>query len=154
MSEVKDTLHILVEYFTGQEEGEDDVGHPYYVASCDTIGLVTDGDTFEDLLANLREALDVCLEDTDTIAEFNVVPNPRVVLQMEMPGNHAKTVDQILRAAEQLTPEEQQELIERLQAIRHKQPCSILDVLPLDNVGPWPEDLSLRREDMYGDDER
>ena len=26
--------------------------------------------------------------------------------------------------------------------------------LPLDNVGPWPEGLSLRREDMYGDDGR
>jgi hypothetical protein len=26
--------------------------------------------------------------------------------------------------------------------------------LPVDNVGPWPEGLSLRREDWYGDDER
>lgn len=25
---------------------------------------------------------------------------------------------------------------------------------PVDDVGPWPEGLSLRREDMYGDDER
>jgi len=25
---------------------------------------------------------------------------------------------------------------------------------PVDDLGPWPEDLSLRREDMYGDDGR
>lgn len=25
---------------------------------------------------------------------------------------------------------------------------------PTDDLGPWPEDLSLRREDMYGDDGR
>jgi hypothetical protein len=25
---------------------------------------------------------------------------------------------------------------------------------PVDNLGPWPEGLSLRREDMYGDDGR
>lgn len=60
--------------------------------------------------------------------------------------------DQVLRAAQRLTPQEQQELIERLWEIDHKRPRSILDVLPLDNVGSWPEDLSLRREDMYGDD--
>ena len=27
-------------------------------------------------------------------------------------------------------------------------------VLPVFDLGPWPENLSLRREDMYGDDER
>lgn len=26
--------------------------------------------------------------------------------------------------------------------------------LPIHHVGPWPEDLSLRREDVYGDDGR
>ena len=25
---------------------------------------------------------------------------------------------------------------------------------PVDDIGPWPEGLSLRREDMYGDDGR
>lgn len=25
---------------------------------------------------------------------------------------------------------------------------------PTDDLGPWPEDLSLRREDMYGDNGR
>lgn len=26
--------------------------------------------------------------------------------------------------------------------------------LPLHNIGPWPEDLPLRREEMYGDNGR
>ncbi len=29
-----------------------------------------------------------------------------------------------------------------------------LDAFPIHNVGPWPEGLSMRREDMYGDDGR
>ena len=29
-----------------------------------------------------------------------------------------------------------------------------VDALPIHDLGPWPEGLSLRREDMYGDDGR
>lgn len=29
-----------------------------------------------------------------------------------------------------------------------------LSNFPVDDLGPWPESLSLRREDMYGDDGR
>lgn len=43
MSEPSDTLHILVEYYDGQDEGAD--GQPYYVASCQEIVAVTDGRT-------------------------------------------------------------------------------------------------------------
>lgn len=32
--------------------------------------------------------------------------------------------------------------------------ASTLDDFPTIDVGPWPDDLSLRREDMYGDDGR
>ena len=31
---------------------------------------------------------------------------------------------------------------------------SSLDDLPIDRLGPWPQKLSLRREDLYGDDGR
>ena len=43
----------------------------------------------------------------------------------------------------------------REQAIARKTATSkeSLD-FPVDNPGPWPEELSLRREDMYGDDGR
>jgi hypothetical protein len=30
---------------------------------------------------------------------------------------------------------------------------SLVD-FPVHDLGPWPEDLSLRRADLYGDDER
>lgn len=80
MAEVQDTLHVNVEYST-----EDKEYSPVYVATADEIALVTDGDTFEEMLANLREALAGCLEDTDTVKDFNLVPNPRAVLIMEMP---------------------------------------------------------------------
>jgi predicted RNase H-like HicB family nuclease len=80
MSQPNDTLYITIEYYDGQDEG--DVGYPYYVATNDEIGLVTDGKTFEELRANLVEALDACLGDIDTVAEYNLVPNPHVELRM------------------------------------------------------------------------
>ncbi len=83
MPQVRDTLTITVEYFDGQ--AEDDVGYPYYVATNDEIGLVTDGKTFEELRRNLGEALDVCLGDIDTLAEYHLVPNPRIELRMLFP---------------------------------------------------------------------
>jgi len=67
----------------------------------------------------------------------------------------AMTVEQIVRAVEQLSPEEREALIERLRATQlakaHVHPE--LDLLVFD-VGPWPDGLTLRREDEYGDDER
>jgi predicted RNase H-like HicB family nuclease len=50
----------------------------------------TDGRTFSELLKNLEEAIAICLEDTDTVAAFNLIPNPRVKLIMELPENYAE----------------------------------------------------------------
>ena len=82
MSNIQDTLIIHVEYNT-----EDGI---VYIATNDDIGLVTDGQTFGELLKNLQEAVAVCLDETDTIAEFNLVPNPRVKLILELPENYAE----------------------------------------------------------------
>lgn len=79
----RDTLTITIEYYDGQEEGED--GHPYYVATNDEIGLVTDGKSFEELRLNLVEALDACLGGMDMVAEYNLIPNPRIELRMMFP---------------------------------------------------------------------
>jgi len=83
MTEPSDTLHVRVEYYDGQADG--DVGYPYYVASCDQIGGVTDGRTFDELLKNLREVIELAFEDEDTVAVYNVVPNPRISITMELP---------------------------------------------------------------------
>ncbi len=90
MAEARDTLHVRVEYFTGFEEGDDDVGHPYYVASCEEIVAVTDGETWNDLMKNMHEMIAVALEDEDTVAVYNLVPHPRIVVTMELPENYAE----------------------------------------------------------------
>ena len=47
----------------------------YYVARCMEISVVTDGPTLDETLANLREAIELHLEDENP-AEFGLVPNP------------------------------------------------------------------------------
>lgn len=79
MGKLQDVLYIDVEYST---EDEDYGG--VYVATNRDLHLVADGQTFEELLANLKDALAACLEDTDTVAEFNLVPNPHVELRMAL----------------------------------------------------------------------
>ena len=83
MSELRDTIHVNVEYFDGQEEG--DVGYPYYVASCEEIAAVTDAPTLEALFMNIREMIEIHLEESDTVSEFNLIPNPRIVVRLEFP---------------------------------------------------------------------
>lgn len=88
MTTPKDSIQVRVEYFAGQDAG--DVGHPYYVAASDDLMFTTDGETFEELLANVRECLTLCLEDTDSLAEYNVQPNARIELIMEMARPNAQ----------------------------------------------------------------
>jgi hypothetical protein len=82
VSKVKDTLDIEIKLFSGQEEGADDVGYPYYVATCTPVGLVTYGETFEILLSNIQEGLAAAMEGEDTIALYYVAPSPRIVLHI------------------------------------------------------------------------
>jgi predicted RNase H-like HicB family nuclease len=77
---MRDTVEIKVELF-------EDEGH-YFVASSDDLGLVTDGKTFEDLLRNLREALELCLEDA---ADLGFSPHPHIVIRIDLPENYAQT---------------------------------------------------------------
>ncbi len=90
MGDLKDTLTITVESFTGKEEGLE-YERPYYVAHCDDIGLVTDGDSLDELLRNLREALSACLEGVDLETEYHLQPQPRIVLTMDMTRSYAQT---------------------------------------------------------------
>jgi predicted RNase H-like HicB family nuclease len=84
MAQPDDTLQVIVEYHDGQAEGDD--GHPYYVATCAQIGAVTDGRTLDEVLKNLREVIELALEDEDTVETYNIVPNPRVSIVMELPA--------------------------------------------------------------------
>lgn len=84
MGEIKTLVHIDVEYFDEQEEG--DVGYPYYVAHSADLHFTTDGRTFEELLAHMQECLQLCLEDGDSIAEYGVAPDARVQLMEATPS--------------------------------------------------------------------
>lgn len=87
MTKVRDTLHVFIEYYDGQNE---DDGKPYYVASCVEIPGVTDGETWHDLLHNIQEMIAAVLEGEDTVAVYNMVSNPRVIITMELPENYAE----------------------------------------------------------------
>jgi hypothetical protein len=64
--------------------------------------------------------------------------------------------DGSISSAEPIPAGEYTATIERRDAAKRPlttQPVN-LDWLPVRDLGPWPEGLSLRREDMYGDDGR
>jgi hypothetical protein len=58
------------------------------------------------------------------------------------------TVETIVRLAEQLSEEEQAELVRRLEALLppHQRPSQTLRVF---HVDAWPQGMTLRREDEY-----
>jgi hypothetical protein len=89
MGDAIDTIHVSVEYFDGQAEG--DIGTPYYVASCNEIVAVTDAQTLDELLINIREMIDCFLDEPDPVAELGIVRNPRIVITLELPYNYAQT---------------------------------------------------------------
>jgi len=76
MDKPRDTIYVDVEYDTTDEEYG-----PVYIASNDELSLVTDGQTFEELFTNLKEAISLLLED-DVREHFNLTRKPRVILRM------------------------------------------------------------------------
>jgi predicted RNase H-like HicB family nuclease len=60
------------------------------VESCVEIAAVTDAATWDELLANIREVIKLHLEDSDTVTEFNLIANPRIIITMELPENYAE----------------------------------------------------------------
>lgn len=73
---IKHEIQVVIEYYTGQDEGDD--GQPYFVAHSDDLHFTTQGETFETLLAHVRECLQLSLEDTDSIAEYGVAPDAKL----------------------------------------------------------------------------
>lgn len=83
----KNTLYVRIEYFTGLE-AEDDVGYLYYVASCNEIHGVTDRETWNELMKNIKEMLEITFHEEDAIAVYGIVSNPKVVITVELPENY------------------------------------------------------------------
>ena len=61
----------------------------HYVAECLEVNVVTQGDTLDETIANLREAVALYLEGEDP-AEFDLVSNPSLLVTLEVePVVHA-----------------------------------------------------------------
>jgi predicted RNase H-like HicB family nuclease len=58
-------------------------GERYYIAECVEIAVVTQGETLDEVLANLQEAVALHLEGEDP-ADFGLAPNPSILVTMEL----------------------------------------------------------------------
>ena len=88
--QVLDTLHIWVTYNEYlSEEGEEKA---YYVALSREIMEVTDGRTWNELMRNIHEMISASVNKKDATANYNLIPNPRIVITMELPENYTDLV--------------------------------------------------------------
>lgn len=75
MTEVTNTLHIRIQYFSGRED-EEDAPKPYYVAACDEIVAVTTAPTWATLMQNIHEMVEAALDGEDTEALYRIAAHP------------------------------------------------------------------------------
>jgi predicted RNase H-like HicB family nuclease len=59
-----------------------------YIAECLNLSVVTQGDTLDETVENLREAIRLHLDGEDLL-ELGLVPHPPVLITMEMGPVHA-----------------------------------------------------------------
>lgn len=58
-------------------------GESKYVAECLDLPIVTQGDTLDEVTANIREAIALHLEGED-LAELGLAPEPAIVATLEL----------------------------------------------------------------------
>jgi len=58
-------------------------GEKYWVAECLEIGVVTQGKTVDETIANLREAVALFLDGEDP-ADFDLAPDPSLLITLEV----------------------------------------------------------------------
>ena len=58
-------------------------GKKYYIAECLDIAVVTQGETLDETIANLKEAVALHLEGED-LADFDLVSNPSLLVTLEL----------------------------------------------------------------------
>lgn len=59
-----------------------------YVATCEEIAVVTQGETLDEVTANLREAVALHFEGED-MAVLGFVPEPTIIVTLELAPTHA-----------------------------------------------------------------
>lgn len=58
-------------------------GEQYYVAEGVNIPIVTQGKTYDELFYNLKEALNLFLEDED-LSKYDIQANPAIIANLEL----------------------------------------------------------------------
>lgn len=58
-------------------------GEKYYVAECLGLGVVTQGETLDQTIANLQDAVALHLED-ENLAEFGLTSDPTLLVTLEI----------------------------------------------------------------------
>ncbi len=58
-------------------------GDKYYIAECVDLPVVTQGKTLDELVANLKEALELHLEG-ESLADYDLVPQPTIIANLEI----------------------------------------------------------------------
>jgi predicted RNase H-like HicB family nuclease len=58
-------------------------GENKYVADCMDLPVVTEGDTLDQVISNIREAISLHLEGED-LAELGLAENPSIIATMEL----------------------------------------------------------------------
>lgn len=65
-------------------------GESYYIGECVEIAVVTQGETLDETVKNLQEAVALHLEGED-LSELGLAPNPTLILTMEVEPAYAQT---------------------------------------------------------------
>ena len=66
-------------------------GEKYYIAECIDLPVVTQGKTLDELVMNLKEAIELQLEGED-LANFDLVAEPSILANIEVDSlSYAKT---------------------------------------------------------------
>lgn len=63
-------------------------GEKYYIAEGIDLSIVTQGKTLDELAKNIQEAVELHLEG-ENLSDFNIAPNPSVLMNFELPQLHA-----------------------------------------------------------------
>ncbi len=58
-------------------------GDKYYIAECIDLPVVTQGQTLDELVANLKEALELHLEG-ENLADYDIAPQPSILANLEI----------------------------------------------------------------------
>lgn len=58
-------------------------GEKYFVAECIDLPVVTQGKTLDELVKNLKEAIELHLEE-ESLEDLDIAPNPTIIANIEL----------------------------------------------------------------------